>query len=215
MRKGKGHILLLEDDRSLAETLEELLEENGYEVTWVGDGEEAAEKSYEERYDLYVLDINVPQIDGLELLESLRNADDDTPAIFISAMVDIDTIAKGFALGADDYIKKPFFPEELLIRVDAKLAKRSQVIECGELRFDPASGTLKRDDAIVPLGEVQLCLLRRFLANIGQVMDKNILMECLEQPGPAALRVAINKLKERTGLAIKNIRGVGYALEAC
>jgi len=106
----KQKILLLEDDRALGETLEELLREDGYDVDWVIDGAEAADKTFEQKYDLYIFDINVPEIDGFDLLESLRNAKDDTPTIFISALVDIKTIAKGFELGADDYIKKPFFP---------------------------------------------------------------------------------------------------------
>ncbi|WOE70367.1 response regulator transcription factor [Hydrogenimonas thermophila] len=211
----KQKILLLEDDRTLGETLEELLQEDGYDVDWVIDGAEAADKTFEQKYDLYIFDINVPEIDGFDLLESLRNAKDDTPTIFISALVDLKTIAKGFELGADDYIKKPFFPEELLIRVNAKLSKASSVIKCGDVEFDPASRTLKRDGHIVPLGEVQLSLLNHFLNNIGQVIDKTVLMDCLEHPSSTALRVAINKLKEKTGLEFKNIRGVGYVLEAC
>ncbi|MGQ4915706.1 MAG: response regulator transcription factor, partial [Candidatus Asgardarchaeia archaeon] len=89
-------------------------------------------------------------------MESLRNADDATPAIFISALVDLKTIAKGFELGADDYIKKPFFPEELLIRVNAKLSKLPSTVRCGELEFDPATGTVKKEGFIVALGEVQI-----------------------------------------------------------
>jgi len=211
----KQKILLLEDDRALGETLYELLREDGYDVDWVIDGAEAADKTFEQKYDLYIFDINVPEIDGFDLLESLRNAKDNTPTIFISALVDIKTIAKGFDLGADDYIKKPFFPEELLIRVNAKLSKTSYIIKCGDVEFDPASGTLKRNGNIVPLGEVQLSLLNHFLNNIGQVIDKSVLMDCLEHPSSTALRVAINKLKEKTGLEFKNIRGVGYVLEAC
>ncbi|WP_456485144.1 response regulator transcription factor [Hydrogenimonas sp.] len=210
-----GKILLLEDDVALGETIGELLEESGYEVDHVVDGDLAARKSYDNDYDLYIFDINVPEMDGFDLLESLREAEDDTPAIFISAMTDIKTIAKGFKLGADDYIKKPFFPEELLIRVNAKLAKRETLFRCKEVTFDPKTLTLKRNGNIISLGDVQLCLLRRFLQNPGQVIDRNILLECLEHPSSAALRVAINKLKEKTGIEFKNIRGVGYALEEC
>ncbi len=122
------NILLLEDDNLLAETIQELLQSEGYEVTLVRDGGAAADASYEGSFDLYIFDINVPEINGLELLESLRGADDKTPAIFISALVDLNSISKGFEVGADDYIKKPFFPEELLIRVNAKLAQQSSMI---------------------------------------------------------------------------------------
>ncbi|WP_353661931.1 response regulator transcription factor [Hydrogenimonas sp. SS33] len=208
-------ILLLEDDRALGETLRELLEENGYAVDLAAGGGEAADLSYDNDYDLYIFDINVPEIDGFELLEGLRNARDRTPTLFISAMVDVKTIARGFELGAEDYLKKPFYPEELLIRVNARLAKAEGSIECGDISFDPASSTVRKGGSILPLGEVQLCLLKHFLQNIGKVMDRDVLMECLEQPSAAALRVAINKLKEKTGLRLKNVRGLGYALEAC
>lgn len=208
-------ILLLEDDTLLAETLQELLENEGYDVTLVLDGGAAADATFEGRFDLYIFDINVPEINGLELLESLRGADDKTPAIFISALVDLNSIAKGFEVGADDYIKKPFFPEELLIRVNAKLAqKQSPLISYGNLEFDPQKKLLRKDGHLLVLGEVQEKLFELFINNINQVMDKEILMECLEKPSPTALRVALTKLKQTTGLNIQNLRGVGYILES-
>lgn len=206
-------ILLLEDDVELAQTLEELLEQNGYGVTTVHNAQEAIDASYEGKYDLYIFDINLPDITGIELLESLRHAQDATPVMFISALVDLDTISKGFRAGADDYIKKPFFPEEILIRIEAKLASNSKDIEYGSLSYSPAKKELYKDGHILPLGEVQLCLCDLFMHNIGKVLDKLILMDCLTHPSDTALRVAINKLKHTTGLEIKNVRGVGYILE--
>ena len=207
-------ILLLEDDTLLAETLQELLSGEGYAVTLVPDGGAAADASYEEAFDLYIFDINVPEINGLELLESLRGAEDRTPAIFISALVDLDSITKGFKVGADDYIKKPFFPEELLLRVNAKLARKSpSLIRYGDLEFDPQTKLLRKEGRALALGEVQEKLFELFIHNIGQVIDKDILMESLEKPSPTALRVALTKLKQTTGLDIQNLRGVGYILE--
>ena len=207
-------ILLLEDDRALAETITELLEESGYSVDTFFNGNDAIDASYEKSYDLYVFDINVPDISGIDLLESLRQAEDKTPTIFISALVDLETIAKGFAVGADDYIKKPFFPEELLIRIEAKLAQQTKgVIEYGNVRYVPEKKELYIDGNRVALGEVQECLCHLFFCNIGQVLDKGILMECLTHPSDSALRVALNKFKHITNLPIKNIRGVGYILE--
>jgi len=206
-------ILLLEDDRLLAETLQELLEDEGYQVTLVTDGGLAADKSYDEQFDLYIFDINVPEINGLELLESLRNADDKTPAIFISALVDLNSISKGFAVGADDYIKKPFFPEELIIRVNAKLAQhQNDLITYNDLTFDPVTKVLRKEGHPLALGEVQEKLFELFITNIDKVLDKELLMESLEKPSPAALRVALTKLKQTTGLDIQNLRGVGYIL---
>ena len=190
-----------------------MLEIHEYTVTLVHNGNDAVDASYDNEYDLYVFDINVPDMNGIELLESLRNADDNTPTIFISALVDLNTIAKGFEVGADDYIKKPFFPEELLIRVKAKLSQVNKDIEYKNLRYSPQKKELHKDGKIVPLGEVQECLCNIFMQNIGNVLDKNILMECLVNPSDSALRVALSKFKHTTGVQIKNIRGVGYILE--
>jgi len=206
-------ILLLEDDRLLAETLQELLESEGYEVTLVLDGDSAADSSYDKAFDLYIFDINVPEISGLELLESLRAADDKTPAIFISALVDMNSISKGFEVGADDYIKKPFFPEELLIRVNAKMAQQQPtVINYGDLEFDFQNKVLRKSGQILVLGEVQERLFELFITNVDKVLEKEYLMESLEKPSAAALRVALTKLKQTTGLNIQNLRGIGYIL---
>lgn len=209
----KKKILLLEDDALLAETLHELLESEGYSVSVVSCGNDAIDTSYDNRFDLYIFDINVPDMNGLELLESLREADDKTPTIFISALIDLKSISKAFEIGAEDYIKKPFFPEELLIRVNSKLSAKSSAIKYKNLEFDPKTKTLRREGKVIPLGEVQEQLFELFINNISNVLDKDILMECLEKPSPVALRVALSKLKQTTGLEIKNLRGIGYILE--
>ncbi len=209
----KKNILLLEDDYALAETLQELLEESGYSVDLVHNGNDALDASYEKKYDMYIFDINVPDLSGIELLESLRDADDVTPTIFISALVDLNTIAKGFEVGADDYIKKPFFPQELLIRIKAKFSTVSKDIEYNNLRYIPEKKELYLDGKFVAMGEVQECLCNIFMHNIGKVMDKSILMECLVHPSDTALRVALNKFKKITNLPLKNVRGIGYILE--
>lgn len=205
--------MLLEDDYELAETLKELLESDGYSVDLMHSGNEAIDASYENSYDLYIFDINVPDISGIELLQSLREAEDSTPTIFISALVDLNTIAKGFAVGADDYIKKPFFPEELLIRIKAKTSQTQKDIIYKNLKYIPEKRELYKDNKIVSLGEVQECLCDLFMKNIGNVLDKSILMDCLVHPSDSGLRVALNKFKSITDLSIKNVRGIGYILE--
>jgi len=206
-------ILLLEDDIELGDTIQELLTYEDYDVTLVRDGTKALDESYDVNYDLYIFDINVPEINGLELLKSLRDAEDKTPAIFISALVDMNSIAKGFSVGADDYIKKPFFPEELLIRVNAKFMQLNKNIIYKTIEYDPSTKLLKKDDKSISLGEIQSLLFEEFILNLGKVLDKSVLLECLEHPSDTALRVAINKLKNSLDLDIKNIRGVGYILE--
>jgi DNA-binding response OmpR family regulator len=207
-------ILLLEDDIELAQTIEELLKESDYAVDMVHTGDDAIEYSYKNSYALYIFDINVPDMSGLEILEALRKADDKTPAIFISALIDINSIAKAFEIGADDYIKKPFFPEELLIRVKAKLLpKTPELIYYKDLIYNPYSKELFRDEKVIPQGEVQVCLCHIFMQNIGNTLDKSILLECLTHPSDAALRVALNKFKQTTKVELKNVRGIGYILE--
>ncbi|MDF1883176.1 response regulator transcription factor [Sulfurimonas sp. SAG-AH-194-C21] len=206
-------ILLLEDDLELAETLKELLESENYHVDMVHNANDAIDASYKNSYQLYVFDINVPDMNGLELLESLRNAQDTTPAIFISALIDLNSISKAFEIGADDYIKKPFFPQELLIRVNAKFVQVNNDIVYNNIRYVASKKELYIDEKIISLGEVQECLCEIFMQNIGNVLDKSILMDCLVNPSDSTLRVALSKFKQTTSLPIKNIRGVGYILE--
>ncbi len=206
-------ILLLEDDTLLAQTLHELLESEGYDVTLATSGNAAIDESYENNFDLYVFDINVPDISGLELLQNLREADDKTQTIFISALVDLNSIAKAFEVGAEDYLKKPFFPEELLIRVNAKLATDNSTIKYKDIDYNPQTKLLKKGGHVISLGETQERLFDIFMQNIGQVLDKDILLECLEKPSPTALRVAITKLKQTTNVDIRNLRGIGYIIE--
>jgi len=207
------YILLLEDDEILAQTLQELLENHHYKVDIVHTGNDAIDISYENQYDLYVFDINVPDISGIELLENLRKADDITPTIFISALIHLNSISKAFSVGADDYLKKPFFPEELLIRINSKFNQINQDIVYKNLRYCVEKKELYINEKIVSLGEVQECLCDVFMQNIGNVLDKRILMDCLISPSESALRVALNKFKHITELDIKNVRGVGYILE--
>lgn len=206
-------ILLLEDDLTLGESIEEMLCESGYETDWVKSGDEAADASYDKKYDLYIFDVNVPGMSGFELVDSLRGADDTTPAIFISAMVDMASISKGFEVGADDYIKKPFYPEELLLRIEARFGKRKKSLSLGGISFEPSSNEVYKDGKLVVLGEVQQPMLKLLLENIGKTVEKERFFELMEHPSDSALRFAINKLRHTTGWDIKNIRGVGYRVE--
>lgn len=207
------NILLLEDDSILGETIYEMLIESGYKTTWVLDGDAAAEAAYKESYDLYIFDINVPQIDGFDLVEYLRSAEDRTPVIFISAMSDISAISKGFLVGAQDYIKKPFYPQELLLRIEARFLRQDKILEFKNITYSFFENEVKREGKVLSLGSVQLAFLKLFISNIGRTISKESLFELMEYPSQSALRVAINKLKQTTGWDIQNIRGVGYRIE--
>jgi len=167
--------------------------------------------SFDNRYDLYLLDINLPKGDGLELLESLRYAEDNTPTIFITALRDMDSMAKGFKLGAIDYIKKPFNPEELLIRIDAKFATAN--ISYGDIEYDGESKIIRYKGEVLDLGIVQFVIFEKLLCNCGSLVTTQELYDVLEHSSNSALRVAITKIKQRLNIDIKNIRGKGYMLE--
>ena len=208
-------ILLLEDDPLLGQTLSEMLEDEGYAIHWIQDGQSAADAAYETAFDLYVFDVNVPMLSGFELLEALRDAHDLTPTLFISAQVDLESISQGFESGAFDYIKKPFYPEELLIRINAKIGQTVPLLVCGAMSYDPKNRIIYKHKKTVAFGEVQQRLFELFIHRIGILIDKDELLECLENPSDTALRVALNKLRANTGWNVRNIRGQGYMLETC
>jgi len=205
-------ILLLEDDLLLSQTLVEILSEHGFEVTPVYNGEEAIELTYQQSYDMYLFDINLPDMSGIELLQSLKDADDQTPAIFISANIDIETIAKGFEVGAEDYIKKPFMPEELLIRLNAKLAKK-MVIHYKNISYNTLSGDIFIDKERLYLSYAKFKIFDMLFRNIGKVVSKETLLDVSEYGSNKTLRVTIAKFKTLLDIDIKNIRGVGYTIE--
>ena len=206
-------ILLLEDDNILAETVIDFLEDEGFEVEHVHNGEDALESTFHNSYDLYLFDVNVPQLNGFDLLKSLREADDATPTFFMTALIDIDSLGQGFAAGADDYIKKPFDPDELLIRVKAKLAVATKNIMYGNLLYNPNDGLLKDGTKVIDLGDIQKKVFHLLITHIGQTVDKVHFFDVMDQPTDQALRVHMNKLKKNTGIEITNVRGVGYRLE--
>jgi len=205
-------LLLLEDDPNLSRTLIKYLTFNGYRVDWAKNGEEAIELSFQNNYDLYLFDINVPLLNGIDLLTQLREAEDFTPTIIISALVDIDSITKGFIAGADDYVKKPFDPEELLVRIRAKTASLKDKLSFRDFEIDLKSQEIKHKQKIVELGNVQKKLFISLVQNYPNPVTKDELMLLLDKPSDLALRVNIAKLKKNLDINIKSIRGVGYKI---
>lgn len=204
-------LLLLEDDHILSETLQLFLTKEGYDVDTALSMEEAEALTFDNSYDLYLLDINLPQGNGIDLLKSLRYADDITPTIFITALTDMNSMSEGFKLGAIDYIKKPFDPQELLIRIAAKFTTTTLTYQ--HLEFDPHSQIIRSNGEIIDLGNVQLKIFEKLISQCGSVIKKEELYECLDHISDTALRVAITKIKQKLNIDIKNIRGKGYILE--
>lgn len=217
--KNQRSILLLEDDLLLGESLEDFLDEEGYGVTHVRNGQEALDVSFETRFELFILDINVPLIDGLTLLKELRQAGNMTPAIFLTSHQDQETLKEGFANGADDYLKKPVDMDELSLRV-AALMRRSYGAQkrCYEnICIDAVHKTIMVDDKALNLSVKEYELMVLLLDNIEQVVTKDMIIDALwsthESVSDGAIRVYINRVKSEIGSdKIENIRGIGYRL---
>jgi len=206
-------ILLLEDDQILCASLKEFLELEGYTVDVAHRGPEVFDLTFDETYDLYILDVNVPDVDGFDVLSSLKDAGDETPAIYITALTDINSISKGFEIGADDYIKKPFDPEELVIRIKRKYQKKDSLLHLNDIVYNPTTRVLQKDGQTIGLGEVQQNIFHTLMVEQNKIVDSYTLMDFLEQPSANALRVNLAKLKNKLGIEIKNIRAQGYMIE--
>lgn len=211
------NILLLEDDLLFGETLQDFLEDEGHTITLCRNGEEAMEKIYASRFDLYLLDINVPLIDGLTLLSELRNSNDCTPAIYLTSYTDKKTLSKAFEQGGDDYLKKPFDMDELILRINALMRRsRGKLNLCvGELCIDDKHKkvTYRSQELKLAVKEYQLLVL--FMHNVNEVVTKEMIIENLwsssENVSDGAIRVYVTRLKqELADFTIENVRGVGY-----
>ncbi|WP_415408287.1 response regulator transcription factor [Sulfurovum sp. CS9] len=205
-------LLLLEDDPILSKTLIKYLTHHDYEVDWAKNGEEAMDLSYENNYNLYLFDINVPLLNGVDLLSALRDAEDLTPTIIISALVDVGSITKGFIAGADDYMKKPFDPEELLVRIKAKTSSLKERLKFKDFEIDIQKEEIFHKGKEIYLGLVQKNLLISLIKNQPNPVTKDELMLLLDKPSDLALRVNISKLKKNLNIEISNVRGVGYKI---
>ena len=205
-------ILLLEDDKNLHMSLKAFFEMEGFEITSAFNSDDVYDLTYENSFDLYIFDVNVPGDNGFEVLKSLKNADDKTPTIYITALTDIASVSDGFDAGADDYIKKPFDPEELVIRIKSRYMKKD-IITYKNLSYDSKTREILYDGNYVVLTEVLSNIFHSLILSKNKIVPFGVLNEFLEHPNPNALRVNLSKLKNRLNLDIKNIRGVGYILE--
>jgi DNA-binding response OmpR family regulator len=214
-------ILLLEDDANLNETITEFLEEQGHDVVSVYNGDEAQEKLYESQYDLLLLDINVPGIDGLKLLKESRENGVVAPAIFITSMDTVDDLERGFNSGCDDYIRKPFALKELQIRIETLLrrdffhhAKELMQI-ADDVTYDIKSNVLMVSGESVSLGNKESKLLKLFLRHDEEVLTHENIYASLwdydEVPSDTALRTYIKNLRKIIGKErIVSIKKQGY-----
>ena len=217
-------VLLLEDDVALADVISEYLEDSGFDLDLVYDGEEALTYAYESKYDLYIFDVNVPVIKGFDLLKTLRDNGDATPTIFVTSLNDIEDVSKGFESGADDYIKKPFELTELLLRIKniqkrSFTQQRSSIIQIGDdITFDLETELLNRQNESISLPQKELKLLKHFLQHPNEVVTFDNLYKVLwdydETVSSESLRAHIKNLRKNlTQDMIQNLRGIGYRFE--
>lgn len=215
-------ILLLEDDMSLSEIVEEYLSEQGYEVSLASDAKEALDLAYEKSFNLWILDVKVPLGDGFSLLKELRSLGKDTPAIFLTSLNTINDVEQGFASGCDDYIKKPFELAELKLRIESLLKrnfshKNEDFEDLGNgYKFALNSQVLYQNDKAVSLPGKEVKLLSLFLQNKNEFLNTERLFEELwdydEEPSELSLRAYVKDLRKILGKdAIINQRGRGYS----
>ena len=213
-------ILLLEDDLILSEVIVEHLEYYTYDVTPVYNGVDAETLLFEEKFDLLLLDVNVPLLNGFELLKNLRESGNNTPTIFITSMNSSNDVLEGFELGANDYLKKPFEMIELKARIDNikrhfKIDDERTLMVTDTISYDFDRQLLFLDSKEIQLSKKEGEFLAYFLHNRGKVLSADELMVNVwsydTSPSSATLRTYIKNLRRILGEEmITTIRGVGY-----
>ncbi|MGZ0703002.1 response regulator [Pseudomonas piscis] len=215
-------LLLVEDDRALGQGIRVALGAEGYTLDWLQDGASALHALRTENFDLLLLDLGLPRLDGLDLLQQLRAAQQDLPVLILTARDGTAERIAGLDAGADDYLVKPFDVDELKARVRA-LLRRSQgraqpLLEHAGIRLDPASQQVHYREAEVVLTPMEYQLLHQLMARPGQVVTRERLSRALygwqDRVESNTLEVLIHNLRKKLcAELIRTVRGIGYVLE--
>jgi two-component system OmpR family response regulator len=217
-------ILVVEDDSVLSAALVRALSQGGYAVDSVTDGEAANLALSTTSYDLVVLDIALPKVDGLSVLRRLRDRRSNVPVLVLTARDTLDERVEGLDLGADDYMTKPFDLPEFEARVRA-LIRRGHLnagndMTHGRLRFDTAARRLFHDDAPVEMSARELALTELLLARQGRVVSKEQMIDQMfgfgDEVGSNAIEVYVHRVRRKLepfGIEIRTVRGMGYLLD--
>jgi two-component system OmpR family response regulator len=217
----KASILLLEDDPNLSESVSEYLEEQGYFVTCVYDATSAEDILYEQKFDLLLLDVNVPNGNGFSLLKASRKEGNITPAIFITSRNAMSDVEEGFDSGGDDYIRKPFALKELLLRIQTILKRNfyhnpTDLLSLGEaITYDIDNQVLTINGIVQSLQLKEHKLLKLFIQHRNELLTHEMIMEHLwdydETPSDGSLRTYIKTLRKLLGKdAIVSHKRLGY-----
>lgn len=215
-------LLLVEDDELLGDAVKTGLTQFGYIVDWLKDGDLALSAIKTEIFELIILDLGLPKLSGIQLLQCIRQNGNTTPVIILTARDSIEDRVKGLDSGADDYITKPFDLNELSARVRA-LTRRSQgradaILHYNNITLDPAAHSVLLDGEPVNVPRREFALLQKLLENSGQVLSREQLMQSMygwdEDVDSNALEVHIHNLRKKLNANyIRTIRGVGYLVE--
>ena len=223
---GNAHILVVDDEAGVRDLLGDALRVAGYSVSAAADGMSALTALRSSAADLLIIDINMPVLDGFELLEQLRKKGDSTPALMLSARGEKTDITRGLRLGADDYVTKPFGLEELLLRVGAILRRtkaltiENSILRCGALHLDEDQHKVFYNDEELELSPTEFRLLQELMRNKGRVLTKSTLLrevwEIDFETETSVLDTYISYLRKklnRDGIEfIRTVRGVGYQI---
>ncbi|MEB0032185.1 response regulator transcription factor [Undibacterium sp. RTI2.1] len=214
--------LLVEDDPFIGEALCQSLRDASYAVDWVRDGHQAVVAASIERYSLILLDLGLPILDGLEVLRQLRERNNVTPILIITAREAFEDRIVGLDLGADDYLVKPFHTGELLARVRALIRRQTtispSILTCGELSLDPATCEVWYQGTQRKLSTREFSLLAEFLQRPGIVLSRSQLEERLygwnEEVESNAIEFLIHSIRKKLDSSvIRNIRGMGWLIQ--
>ena len=227
MSKNKITVLLVEDEQTLAMIIKDTLEENDFIIHTANDGEEGLSLFFELHPDVLVADVMMPKMDGFEMVRRIRQTDKQTPVLFLTARSAINDVVEGFELGANDYLKKPFGIQELIIRIKALMGKAflftenkvANHFEIGSYLFDPVAQTLLHAGTRQELSHRESEILKRLCENRNQVVTQDVLLELWGDDSffnSRSLHVFITKLRHKLSqdeqIRIVNVRGIGYKL---
>jgi two-component system, OmpR family, response regulator QseB len=212
-------VLVVEDDRMIAKGLHTALRQDGYAVDGVSDGRSASEALRSSKFDVVLLDLGLPERDGLEVLRDLRRRGDATPVIIVTARDDIENRIEGLDAGADDYIVKPFDLDEVAARMRSVLRRAAgrgdPCIRHGGISLNPVTHSVERDGEPVVLSAHEFAVLEALLQRPGAVLSRAQIEDRLYGWGDSvesnAIEVYVHGLRRKLGSdAIRTLRGVGY-----